>query len=150
MYPTYTPRPIRFAGLERARGHTLKRYHIQYGVAPWRETDFNAGWHAALHALPPADPPVGRPGLGFVILHQGCGADYIVLAWWDRQNELPIRVFVRDNQAWRPAQGGEGVCVWDLNVIAWERNAYVQTVLSNADLEAMTRLYLQRTIEGDL
>lgn len=55
-----------------------------------------------------------------------------MLCWWDRENELPIRVFVRqhDGSPWRPAQGSESVCVWDLQVICFERDAYVHTVMA--------------------
>ena len=74
--------------------------------------------------------------MGFVIEHQAIGIDYLVLAWWDRENELPLRIFVRERDAqaaWRTARGGESVCVWDLEVIGAERDAYIATVLDGGD-----------------
>jgi hypothetical protein len=76
----------------------------------------------------PAGPSM--TGLAFTILHQGASSDFFILCWWDGQIELPTRVHVRGPQGWRPAVGGESFCVWDLRVIWWEREAYVNTVLA--------------------
>lgn len=88
----------------------------------------------------------GRPGVGFAILHQGRTGDYLILGWWDRENELPTRVFIRDADGWRPANGGESFCVWDLRVLWWEREAYVGTVLAGRDdgVEA----YMKMAVRG--
>lgn len=130
----YAPRPIRFRGLRRHGDWRLKEYTIVYGDGRLNEADYAAGLPGALAALPSPAVEPQRPGVGFLIVHQGRGATYIVLAWWDNENELPLRVFVRnhDEAAWRPAAGSESVCVWDLLVIAFERDAYVRCVLSSA------------------
>ncbi len=66
-------------------------------------------------------------------------AVYLILCWWGRENEMPIRTFVNVRhedgslEGWRAAQGDESVCVWDLDIIAHERNAYVEHVLSRPD-----------------
>ena len=67
-----------------------------------------------------------------------------MLGWWERENELPIRVFVRAADGWRPAADGESFCVWDLRVIWWEREAYVNTLLAGRPPEE----YLGATIAG--
>ena len=104
-------------------------YSIVYGESLWNASAFEAGVELALRELPQPAHASGRPGLGFVVCHQGCTGDYIVLSWWDRENELPIRVFVREGESWRPARDSESVCVWDLEVIWHERCAYVETML---------------------
>lgn len=108
----------------------LKLYAI--ALASFDETRFAEGLKLALAALPAPARTAERPAVGFCILHQGRGADYVVLGWWDRENELPLRVFVStpEEPAWRPARGSESVCVWDLEVIAFERDAYVSTLLA--------------------
>ena len=58
-------------------------------------------------------------------------------------NELPLRVFLRDASGWRAARGSESVCVWDLEIVAFERDAYVQTVLAEGRAEDVAR-YLER------
>jgi hypothetical protein len=65
-------------------------------------------------------------------MHQGRG-DYLVLGWWDNENELPLRVLVWGESGWREARGSESVCVWDLRILWHERDAYVATVLSGRD-----------------
>jgi hypothetical protein len=84
----------------------------------------------ATPALPPPDVAAGRPGVGFAILHHGATSDNFILCWWDGQIGLPTRVYVCGPEGWRPAAGGESFCVWDLRVIWWEREAYVNTVLA--------------------
>ena len=83
--------------------------------------------------LPQPPTTCVRPGVGFIIIHEAHGATYCVANWWDAENELVARVFIRrynQNEAWRPAVLGESVCVWDLEVIWFERNLYVDKILS--------------------
>jgi hypothetical protein len=145
-YQRYAPRPVRCLKIAEPRGYRVKQYSITYGREPFRESDFAPGLRLAFAALP--HPPVtdARPGVGFAIAHQGNGADYAVLGWWDNENELPLRVVVRPQTpdgVWRPARDGESVCVWDLEVIRFERQAYVETVLSGGTVED----YLHRRLE---
>lgn len=106
-------------------------YSVQFGARPVDWAGFAPGMDAALRELPEADEARGCPGLGFLIAHQGRTGDYAVIAWWDRENELPMRVFVRrSGEAWRPAQDNESICVWDLEILWAERQAWVETMLT--------------------
>jgi hypothetical protein len=143
-YKRYAPRPVRYLGLAEPRGYRIKQYAITYGGGPFRAADFAAGLRLAFEVLPQPAVTEARPGVGFAIAHQGNGADYTVLGWWDNENELPLRVVVRPQTpdgVWRLARDGESVCVWDLEVIWFERQAYVQTVLGGGTVED----YLQWT-----
>jgi hypothetical protein len=145
-YKRYAPRRVQFLGRAQPEGYRLKQYAITYGGGPFRESDFAVGLRFTFAALPRPAVTEARPGVGFAIAHQGNGADYVVLGWWDNENELPLRVVVRPQSpdgAWRPARDGESVCVWDLEVIRFERQAYVETVLSGGTVED----YLQRRLE---
>ena len=46
----------------------------------------------------------------------------------------------------RRGSGAESICVWDLEVIWAERNAYVQTVLASTPLPNALDAYLERTV----
>ena len=96
---------------------------------------FEPALSAAEESLPEPDHSQGRPGLGMLIAHQGLAGDYVVLGWWNHENELPLMVWVRRSRSepWRPGIEGESVCVWDLEVIWEERQAWVETMLSAAD-----------------
>jgi len=133
VFVRYAPRPIGFHGLESIGGQTLKIYSIRYGDEPFDRARFESAWVLVSSALPPSDLAAGRPGAGFVILHQAAAGDYLVLCWWDNENELPTRVFVRADNGWRPAADAESFCVWDLRVMWSEREAYVATVLAEHD-----------------
>jgi hypothetical protein len=146
QFKPYVPRRIRSLGLARLSDFRIKQYAIAYGDDPFREADFAAGLRLAFEALPRPAVTDRRPGVGFAIAHQGNGADYVVLGWWDNENELPLRILVRPQAPggeWQPARGGESACVWDLAVIGFERQAYVQTVLGGGTVED----YLRRRLE---
>jgi hypothetical protein len=147
--PGHTPfaaRAIRPLGVIGRVGYRLKRYSVAYGPEPLRPQTFDPGVELALRELPQPAVAGGRPGLGFVICHQGRGGDYVVLCWWDLENELPTRVFVRGEQSWRPARDGESFCVWDLEILWLERQAYVATLLGGG-IAAPAEEYLGRTYQ---
>jgi hypothetical protein len=141
----YAPRQIHSLELVQAGSWDLKQYAVVYGAAVFDLARFHGGLALALQSLPTPAQTDERPGVGFVIYHQGKVMDYVVLAWWDRENELPLRVFVneRNASAWRAAQGSESICVWDLEIIWAERNAYSETIL-RARPALPRQAYLQR------
>ncbi|HET9368732.1 MAG TPA: hypothetical protein VFO19_00730 [Vicinamibacterales bacterium] len=132
------------AGMELA-GQRLKVYRVTQMAVPFdasRFTELPRLLRSALRRN--TSPEAGRPGVGFVITHQAATCDYIVLVWWDRENELPMRVWGRDDGRWRDARGGESVCVWDLEVIWHERNAGVETALSGMRIGTAVEDYMTR------
>jgi hypothetical protein len=148
----YEPRPIRFHGLRSVDGWRLKRYSITYGPGPIDWPAFEPAMALIDASLPQPAATAERAGVGFVIAHLGRTALYCVLGWWDNENELPVRVFVRDHEGWagwRAAGGAESFCVWDLQVIGFEREAYVATVLAGGDAETATRGYLGAVLSRD-
>lgn len=141
----YQPRPITPLDPVTHGDWTLKSYSIVYGPHAFDPSRFTDGRRLALACLPTPAVTPERLGVGFLIEHQGRDVDYLVLGWWDRENELPLRVFVcdpADGDGWRPARGSESVCVWDLQVIWAEREAYVWTVLGS-DPGTRRKEYLQ-------
>lgn len=113
-------------------GWSLKRYDILYQVDHLDEPLYAEGLRLAMSALPSPAQTEKRPGVGFVICHHGADWHYIVLNWWDNENELFQRIYLRafDDDAWRDGAGEGSFCVWDTQVIAFERDTYVQHVLS--------------------
>jgi len=131
MHP-YKARQIEFHGLDSIDGWHLKRYSISHDRSPIDWTAFAPGMALAHTALPQPSTAPGRSGVGFIIAHQGRTGNYAVLGWWDRENELPLRVFVspdRQPQSWRTNQASESICIWDLEIIWGERKAYIETML---------------------
>jgi len=129
----YNPRVTRFHQVLGIDSWRLKLYSISFDGSDVDWAEFDGGLALVRSSLPAPAIDEGRPGVGFVIAHHGEGIDYTVVSWWDRENELPTRVFARsvdDGKRWRPAAGGESFCVWDLEVIWAERETYISTFLS--------------------
>ncbi len=143
----FEPREITFRGTRARRGWTLKVYSVRVAGPPIDWPGFDAALEAALGALPSPDPEAGRPGLGLFIAHQGTTGDYGVLGWWNHENELPFQIMVRrgPDESWRTARNGESICVWDLEIVWEERQAWIDTMLApvGADPDA----YLVRVPE---
>lgn len=82
-------------------------------------------------------------GVGFVGIHDGRGAIFVFIDFWADENELRHHVYVAPKN--QPAQleyktpSGLIACVWDLTVIGFERQTWIEYVLANSngpDLDA--------------
>jgi hypothetical protein len=106
----------------------------------------------ALEVLPQPAVTVSRYGVGFVGVHQGRGANLVFVDWWERQNEL-------HHHAWRSADAspneleyvsplGIAACIWDLAIMSFEREAWINSVLlpRRADLQQ----YLASALEAEI
>jgi hypothetical protein len=96
--------------------------------------------------MPQPAVTLSRPGVGLLIFHQGATGDYVVTSWWDNENEMPTRVFVRESNTWRPAAESESFCVWDLKIMWHEREAYVRTLLAGLGSEDYMKLTLSEYV----
>ena len=146
-FKQYQPRPLKFLGVESVAGYSLKIYAIRHPEQNFAPERFAVWQNLAAAALPQPTITEERSGVGFAVLHQAQGSDYLILCWWDRENELPTRVFLKtDAEDWRIAGVNESFCVWDLRVVWWEREAYVGTVLAGS-ADALES-YLATVTEG--
>ncbi|HEY5553018.1 MAG TPA: VOC family protein, partial [Opitutaceae bacterium] len=145
----YSPRPTRAMGVLEKRGWRLKRYRIHAPGRDFDGQDWEKGIDSIAGLLPQPPRAAGRAGAGFVIEHPGHGVDYLVLCWWDSENELFNRVLTCDPStpgAWMLATSGTTACVWDLAVVNFERDSWVETMLcAKPDADA----YLARVFSAD-
>ncbi|MGH7468650.1 MAG: hypothetical protein ACRENP_11880 [Longimicrobiales bacterium] len=92
-----------------------------------------------------------RYGLGFAVIHRARMFNQIVIDWWERDNELRHRVFKAEADAsldFREITAtGEAFCVWELRVLAFEREAWLDTVLSRAPAVRFDDYLARRLIE---
>jgi hypothetical protein len=131
-----------YRGILEYEGLRLKRYEVVYGEAQFDQKRFQPGFHHALSNVASSDRNHLFGG-GILIGHQGKSGDYVVVSLWSRENELLSKVFVRYDAHWLPAQHGESVCVWDLEILWFERCLYVESVLNPA-CRAPIRTYFSR------
>ena len=127
----YAERRTTFDGVIEVGAWRLKRYTIVDGDAFDAEA-FADATAFCRYALPSPARDALRPGVGVLIRHEGRTMRYLVLCWWDNENELPMRVWVQPtggDACWRRAAVRESVCVWDMLALTQEREAYVRHVL---------------------
>ena len=131
----HEPRSIRF--LE--RDGRLKHYGIALHDRAPRPALVAATRRAALDVVP-------GDALGFTIAHDAATAGLGLVYWWANENEIHYRVFAAphdDPGALEPADGTGLACVWELEVIDFERRAWLRDVLVGDDEQR----YLGRALE---
>jgi hypothetical protein len=127
----YEPRRISFLGREGRIKH--------YGIARPLPALVAATHEAAQRTIP-------EGALGFTIAHDATTAGLGIVYWWANENEIHQRVFAApqdDPGALEPADGTGMACVWELEVIDFERRAWHGDVLRAGD----TELYMARVLD---
>lgn len=147
----YAPRPVRPLGVFEHDGWRLKVYGIAYQGQRPSQSLVSAAERIAAETLPFPSEIEGRYGCGFLGVHEGRGHDFIFVDWWEDENELHHHVFIaptgEPDQLRDATATGVSACVWDLAVICFERQAWLETVLTNPagpDLEA----YMGRVLDA--
>jgi hypothetical protein len=139
----YAPRPIRYLGVLEPPGWRLKLYGISYERDLPREELIEAGRTLAGERIGGFAAGQDHYGVGFVGIHDGRGANFVFVDFWASENELHHHVFVSPHD--RPealedvTETGLSACVWDLAVMGFERQAWLDSVLANPagpDLDA--------------
>jgi hypothetical protein len=131
---TYEPRRIAFLGREDRVKH--------YGIGDPGPAFAAATRRAAAQAIPPG-------AAGFTIAHDAATAALAIAYWWANENELHARYFAApkdDPGALAPFEDTGMACVWELEVIDFERRAWLHDVLEVGDPAA----YLDRALEEAL
>jgi hypothetical protein len=126
----HEPRHISFLSREGQTKH--------YGIATHGPLP-NPAFAEALRALAEPDVP------GFTIAHDARSAGLGLVYWWANDNEIHARFYASpldDPANLTPYTGAGMSCVWELEVIDFERRAWLQDVLIDGDVDA----YLQRSL----
>ena len=131
----YAPRSFRFIELLDLGDWRMKLYGIaRRGELPRPEL-LTAAKRIAAETL--AKETADNYKVGFVGAHDGRNACFVFVDFWGNENELFHRVFLsRANQplTLAPASPADSsVCVWDLHLQAFEREAWIKHVLRKSD-----------------
>lgn len=131
----YKPRPIRFLEFWEWSSWRVKIY----GICSDKEKPENKFIEIAKaigsKKLPLPAVTTERYGLAFLTIHQAEMFNQIILNWWERVNELRHHVFKAEPE--KPytfndiTTTGEAFCVWELRVLGFEREAWIESVLKN-------------------
>ena len=131
-FQPYEPRAFRFLELWSVERWRLKLYGIAYRRERPRDKLIVAAKRIAAGVVR-ANTGASYE-LGFVGVHDGRTAAVVFVDFWGNENELFHRVFMsRGRGALRPAGRLESsVCVWDLHLQAFERQAWITHVLKKS------------------
>ena len=148
----YKPRHVRFIRREDVEGWQLKLYGIAVNGQEPRPEFVTATRDLAAQVLP--QPPAGEDhyGVGFAIAHDARAVGIALIYWWKSENELHQRIYVspkNDPTAFTQVDDQPAGCVWELEVVNFERLAWLEDVLSNSsgpDVDA----YLERSFSRDV
>ena len=131
----YEPRQISFV----RRDGRLKHYGI--GVdGPARPELLEATASAAAEVVP-------EGAVGFTIAHDAASAGLGLVYWWANDNEIHMRAYAspqEDPGALAAFDGTGMACVWELEVIDFERRAWLEDVLKGGDVGS----YLERRLDA--
>jgi hypothetical protein len=78
----------------------------------------------------------------FVIFHDGATCDYLVLVWWQNDNELFTSVSVNVDGQWIEDPTKYSFCLYDLEIMWTERNMYINTI--DCDLPSLHEYQVSR------
>lgn len=150
----YQPRNVRTLAPLRIGDWQMKFHAISAGEDGPGPALIEAAQAAAQRILPrPAVIPPQRYGLGFLIVHAGLDADFVLVCWWGSQNELHLRVLTSppgqpQHLRERSNLDGSIACVWDLAVIWSEREAWAKYMMCGEQADAQG--YLAAALDGKI
>jgi hypothetical protein len=148
MRSTYQPRSIRFVELYEALGWRLKIYSILHSERILSQELLSTAKEMALAFFPQPAVTKNHYGVGFLSAHQGSSYDFVTTAYWSYETELRFQTYMRpssDSFQLEALTASElSNDVWDLKLMAFEREAWVESVLQSKkpDLEA----YLEKRL----
>jgi L-amino acid N-acyltransferase YncA len=142
--PSSLPRSARTLPALEFADWRLKVYGINAEGAALGPDLIDAASAAAARILPqPGYMPPHRHGVGFVLVNAGVLTDTALIGWWGLDNELFVRCLSAPHgDAGKLSQhsnmDGPVACVWSLDLIAHEREAWVKHVMrpEGADFDA--------------
>lgn len=97
-----------------------------YTIAPEGKAVDASRYLPRLRAMKQARPVAWRDTPAFAICHEGASARYLVLGWWGNSNEMFIAVAAEDASGWVEDLSRYSFCLWDMEVMWHERNAFVE------------------------
>ena len=145
----FKARAVSSQGIRRFNGWAIKVYCITAGQSSPRRRLVEA-----TERLTPSILPDAPGGQGFLVIHEARPACFVGVHWWATPVDLFQRYFRAEHESpdrlvevASPTIG----CVWELAVVAYERDAWVRHVLDNTgrpDHDGYLRSWLRDTTES--
>ena len=151
----YQTRPICFLDVVVINDWRLKLYAIT-AVTRKEDRSFDttlieaAERYAARTAF--SAPPSGRAhGLGFIVVHQGLSGNWLLLDWWENDIWLYHQLHRSDFDPpfeFSRVTSDLAACTWELAVTAFEREAWLDTMIKKRPADA--KQYLSKHLNAQM
>lgn len=151
----YAPRVVKPRPAILVNGYRLKVYELYY-EAP--ASGFRLGEEELRRVvgqcLPAAKDPLEHRA-GFVIAHFARDGSYLLVSRWYGGNMLKHDLFeiTESGGGWQIkslSSTGIVACIWELQVIAFERQAWVNKAMTHGGREGSLRQYMDTLLEGSV
>jgi hypothetical protein len=152
---SYQKRPIRFLEVMTVDGWQVKMYSISV-----KKTLVDASWiESARQQLPEWLNKSGNHTLptykiATLIIHEGKEGCFAIINWWVDENMLQLYVYLADYNTLINfrlfSDNGIVTCVWEMAVLWFERNAWVDSVLKHPGDPNAVKNYLARQMNEDV
>ncbi|MFC7342917.1 hypothetical protein [Saccharopolyspora griseoalba] len=118
-----------FHGVREVAGRSVKVYAISADGAATSAEVLDSACGTAASVLP------GGGGSGFVVVHRGEEAVWLLVHWWE--DDILCQRLFRDGPGGEfvPAEPQLFACVWELHVIDHERRSWALRVLGEDDVD---------------
>ncbi|WP_369899475.1 isochorismatase [Bacillus manliponensis] len=154
LQETYKKRPIRFLDTWEHEGWLMKIYGVSYENEYPREQLITVAKKLAATILPQPAIFHDRYGVGFIGVHDGKDSSFIFIDWWSNENELNHHVYIASHETPHEFEyytpKGLIACCWDLKILNFERDAWVQTVLNHPHGTPSLDEYMQLQFNEDV
>jgi len=123
--------PLDWLDADGAKIYTISTHHYPVERTPFFER---------LNEVKRSRPVLWPVTSHFAIFHEGASSHYLVLCWWGNDNELFTSVSVLTGEGWVERPDLYSFCLYDMEVMWDERNAYIETIDGvTPDLQAYQR-----------
>ena len=132
-FKPYHKRTIRFRGTPPYDDWKFKQYSISAYNENAPAVLFEAATPHIRELLPPQAVNATRYGVGFIIVHEACDGNYLLVSWWEGENMLCHHVLgaASDTPLHFKSIKDSGIiaCVWELEILYFEKKLWSEKIL---------------------
>lgn len=154
QFQPYQKRPVRFVELFPCHDWQIKLYSISNQNEFVSSSHINKAKQCVSDWLNDAcNYPLTSYKIATLILHEGKEGCFAIISWWIDENMLQLHVYLQsydDTSSFqRYSDQGMVSCVWELAVLWFERNAWIEHILKKpAEPDFIS--YLQQQMNEDV
>jgi len=149
----YLPRWVEAGTLIEVNGYRFKPYWMHISDRKEKQTIPPAELHTLIKTCVPSSVEPLDHAVGFLMVHYARDGNYLLISRWYGGNMLKHELFrlTHTEDGWQaePLRSTNIIaCVWELQIITFERQAWVCTAMAKGGTAESFNSYLQIVFEG--